>query len=75
MKLTLTPTGTVNTIDGHQQARIWHGETDSGVRVKVWIAFIQPQTADPARLAAFEESLRQVKVERELVNFSMRMVI
>lgn len=75
MKLTLTPTATVDTVGGTIPARIWEGTTDAGVPVKAWIAIIQPQTADEALLAAFGDALKEVPAKRELTSFDIRLVI
>lgn len=74
MKLILEPTGIIENVNG-TPARVWHGKTDLGVEVKAWIATVQPQTDDPAALAAFDAELRQVQAERQLVTFDMRMVL
>lgn len=75
MKLTLTPTATVDTVDGKIPARIWEGTTDAGVPVKAWIALIQPQTDDEALLVAFDEELKEVPAIRELTSLNIRLVI
>lgn len=72
MKLTLEPTGQIETVKG-TLARVWTGATDAGVPVKVWIACVQPQTADAGQLAAFEAALTAMPYERRLVAFDIRM--
>jgi hypothetical protein len=74
MKLTLEPTATIDTVGGKISARIWKGHTDAGVPVMVWVNVIQPQTADPALLAAFDRELKEVPARRELVSFDVRML-
>lgn len=74
MKLTLTPTTAIDTIDGKVRARIWEGTTEDGVPVKVWISAIQPQTSDEAKLAQFERDLLSIKATRELASFDVRML-
>ena len=75
MKLTLTPTATIDTVGGKIQARIWEGTTDTGVPVKAWIAVIQPQTDDATMLAEFGRALKEVPASRELTSFDIRLVI
>lgn len=75
IKLTLTPTATVDTVGGKIPARIWEGTTDGGVPVKAWIAIIQPQTDDATLLAAFDTELKQVPAKRELTSFDIRLAI
>ena len=53
MKLTLTPTDKIETLDG-KPARLWTGETEAGVPVHAWIYAVSPQTHDAAQLAAFD---------------------
>jgi len=75
MKMTLTATDTIDTVNGKIEARIWEGTTDAGVPVKAWIAVIQPQTDDEALLAAFDDELKQVPAKRELTSFDIRLAI
>ena len=73
MKITVEATATIDTLQGKIPARIWQGQTDTGVPVKVWIAVIEPQTHDPVLTAQFEQELKKVPVKRELVSFDLRM--
>jgi hypothetical protein len=76
MKITIETTDVIDTAQGGPvRARIWKGETDSGVPVKAWVCIVQPQTHDAEALAQFERELREVEASRELVSFDMRMVI
>lgn len=72
--LDLTPTDRIESFQG-SPARLWTGKTDAGVEVHVWVHAIQPQTHDPAQLAAFERDLKSLPVVRELVSFDHRMVV
>lgn len=74
MRITLEPTGKRQSVDG-VSCRLWEGETDKGVAVKAWVAVVSPQTTDEAALADFDRELHAVKIERELVQFDMRMVL
>jgi hypothetical protein len=74
MKLILTPTTTIDTIDGTVRARIWEGTTDNGVPVKAWIATIQPQTTDETMLIEFERDLQSIRASRELASFDVRLL-
>lgn len=74
MQITLEPTSTVDTIDGRVKARIWEGETESGVPVKVWVAMISPQTHDAALLGEFETELERIQATRELKSFDVRLL-
>jgi hypothetical protein len=75
MKLTLTPTATIDTVGGTIPARIWEGTTDAGVPVKAWIAVLQPQTHNEALLAEFNRELKEVPAKRELTSFDIRLVM
>lgn len=75
MKLTLTATATIDTVNGKIPARIWEGTTESGVPVKAWIAVIQPQTDDKTLLEQFDRELKEVPAKRELTSFDIRLVI
>lgn len=75
MKITIEATGTVDTIAGTVQARMWAGKTESGVPVQAWIAVIQPQTHDEAALKEFERELKEVAAKRSLVSCDIRMII
>ena len=71
MKLTIEPTGRMETVNG-ELARVWTGTTDKGVKVTCWISIVRVHKDDDS--GDFERELREVKVERELVSFDMRMV-
>ena len=73
MTLNLSPTGAIERVQG-APCRVWIGASDEGVPVKVWIAIVQPQTDDPAKLATFEAALKEMHYRRELVSFDHRMV-
>lgn len=74
MKLTLTPTETIQLVDG-SPARKWEGTTEQGVPVMAFIRAVQPQTNDPAYLRAFEKDLQSLPTpKKELVSFDMRFV-
>ena len=75
MKITLEPTATIDTIDGKIPARIWEGQTDTGIPVKVWVPTIQPQTHDPKLLAEFDAALKAMPWKRELSTFDLRLVL
>ena len=75
MRITLEATATVDTVQGKVPARIWVGQTESGVPVKAWIAVIQPQTHDETALAEFAREMKEVPAKRELSTFDIRLVI
>lgn len=75
MKITVEATATIDTVQGKIQARIWEGQTETGVPVKVWIAVIQPQTDDSALLEQFGRELKEVPAKRELTSFDIRLAI
>jgi hypothetical protein len=56
MKLTLEPTNELQTVDG-VPCRVWRGRDEGGTWVLAWVRTVQPQTADAAKLAAFESEL------------------
>lgn len=76
MKVTLEATDRIENIrpssDGRVPARIWKGKTESGIEVVCWISVVQ--VSKDADNAQFERELSEIKVERELVSFDMRMV-
>jgi hypothetical protein len=79
MKVTLSPTGrfeTVNQGDGRVLCRIWEGTTDSGAKIIAHIPMIGlHNSAPPEDHQVFENALREIKVERDLVSIDMRMVM
>ncbi len=58
MKITLTSTTKIVTLDG-VQARIWEGHSDAGVPVLCMITRISPRTHDAAALRQFEVELQE----------------
>jgi hypothetical protein len=78
MKITLEPTGRFETVDqgnGRVQCRIWEGTTESGAKIIAHIPVIGLHNSAPAAdHQEFERELREVKAERQLVSFDMRMV-
>ena len=78
MKVTLESTSKVTRIEveGHKvPARLWKGQTESGVPVHCYITLISPQTHDEEANRQFERELHEHKVERELVSFDLRMIL
>jgi hypothetical protein len=79
MKITLSPTGrfeTVNQGNGRVECRIWEGATESGAKIIAHIPVIGlHKDAPAAEHEAFGKTLTQVKAERQLVSFDMRMVM
>ena len=74
MKLTLVPTDRIETHEG-APARLWMGETETGVPVHAWIRAVSPQTFDASALLAFETELKELPpVRREAVSFDYRFV-
>jgi hypothetical protein len=71
MKIELEATSRVENVNG-VPARIWRGKTASGIEITAWINCIQVR-AD-ADNEQFERELREVKVERELISFDLRLV-
>lgn len=71
MKVTLSPTGKIDTING-VSARLWEGEDDSGTPVKAWIATISPQTHDPVANQRFADALRELKPTPRSESFDIR---
>ncbi|WP_449255155.1 hypothetical protein [Bosea sp. (in: a-proteobacteria)] len=72
MKLTLEPTGIIETVEG-TPCRLWTGADENGTPVHAYVATMQPQTHDPERLAAFAAALEEVPLVRQLVYFDIRM--
>ena len=73
MMLSLAPTDRIERVEG-TPCRVWIGTTEAGTPVHVWIAIVQPQTHDPAQLAAFEAALRDMPYRRQLVSVDHRMI-
>lgn len=72
MKLILESTSTVERVHG-VPARVWKGQTESGIEVQCWISIIQVhKDADHAQ---FERELMEIETRRELVSFDMRMIL
>lgn len=59
MKITIESTDKIVKLNG-LPARIWEGQTDSGVPVICYVSLISPQTHDPEVNARFERELREV---------------
>src|SRR5262245_19845662 len=57
MKITVDSTPTIVALDETHRARRWEGTTESGIPVVALIAFVSPQTHDPAVIAQFESEL------------------
>jgi hypothetical protein len=72
MKITLEATGTIETVHGFP-ARIWRGNTESGIEVTCWIPIIQVRR--DADCSDFERELREIEVQRQLVSMDIRMVL
>jgi len=80
MKIILEPTGRFETVtqsSGKVEARIWRGTTEDGVVVIAHIPLISVDArhATAEQMEAFGQALREIKAERQLVSFDMRMVI
>lgn len=72
MKLTIAPTGQFQTVNG-TTTRLWRGTTDKGTEVECFIALVRtPRMPDSSEL---DHALKEVKVERQLVSFDLRLVI
>lgn len=79
MRVTLSPTGrfeTVSQANGRVLCRIWEGATESGAKIIAHIPMIGlHKDATLAEHEAFGKALSEIKAERELVSFDMRMVL
>lgn len=72
MKLTIEATATIERVQGFP-ARVWKGETESGIEVTCWIPIVRVRRdADNSEL---ERELNEIGVNRELVAIDMRMVL
>ncbi len=72
MKLSISPTPTIETIEG-APCRLWVGVTDAGTPVHAWVRCLSPQTHDAAQLAVFDRELEALPpARRELVSFDTR---
>lgn len=72
MKLILESTSTIERVNG-VPARVWTGQTASGIAVTCWIPIIQVARADDN--SEFERELGEIEARRELVSFDMRLVL
>jgi len=72
MKLTIEPTGKFETVNGNM-CRLWKGTTEKGEPVELYVAVVAAKSK--AAEAELETALREVKVERQLVSFDLRLVI
>jgi hypothetical protein len=79
MKVTLSPTGRFENVrqqSGTVYCRIWEGTTESGAKIIAHIPVIGLHNSAPAEEhEVWAKSLREVKAERQLVSFDMRMVM
>lgn len=75
MKIELEPTGSFECVEG-TQCRLRRGTSDKGVPVQAWIPLVRADhaTSSPEQIADFERELREVKADRQLVSFDMRLV-
>jgi hypothetical protein len=76
MKITIEPTGVFETIrqgDDRCLARMWRGTSNSGVEVICWIPLIGAHKDGDQ--ADFLRELNEVKADRHLVSFDMRMIL
>jgi hypothetical protein len=60
MKITIENTANFAELDG-VPARIWEGETDTGIPVIAFVTRISPQTNDAAALERFAAELTEVR--------------
>jgi hypothetical protein len=79
IKITLSPTGRFETVDqggGRVRCRIWEGVSESGSKIIAHIPLIGLHNDAPLHEHdAFGKALSEVKAERLLVSFDMRMVL
>ena len=73
MKLTIEPTGTIEDVNGIP-ARIWKGKTEAGSDVMLWVSVVRVHK-DAPDVEAFDRALREVKADRQLVSFDIRLVL
>lgn len=75
MKIELKPTGIIETVNGNP-CRVWKGTSDKGIYVIAYIALIgaDQEHASQEQIADFGRELQEVKVDRNLVSFDMRML-
>jgi hypothetical protein len=67
MKITIQNTDKIVELNG-VPARIWEGETDSGVPVICHVSLISPQTHDHEANAQFERELLEVHPASDAAN-------
>ena len=72
MKITIHNTDKIVQLN-NGPARIWEGETESGVPVICHVNMISPQTHDPEVNAQFERELREVRTASEAASRSYDM--
>lgn len=74
MKLTLSPTATVQDVNG-TPCRLWIGNDETGLAVHAWVALVQPQSADKAHEARYAAALREVGVSHSIRAIDARFVV
>jgi hypothetical protein len=48
---------------GNKRFRVWSGESESGVKVKAFIAVVQPLDATPEELKKFEREFTRLRLK------------
>jgi hypothetical protein len=75
MRMTITSTDHLVTLNG-VPARVWEGETVTGVKVACYITRISPQTHDADALRAFEAELQEcVPPSPEVAAIPLRLIL
>ncbi len=72
MRLIIEATGTIERVNG-VDARVWKGRTENGIEIICWIPLVA--VSKETDRGEFDRELSEVKAERQLVSFDMRMVI
>jgi len=72
MKITIEPTGRFQDVNGIR-TRVWRGTTDEGGQLECYVALVMPK--DARADATLSKALKEVKAERELVSFDLRLVV
>lgn len=68
MKITLEPTDSIMNLSPTISARVWRGETESGIPLVAYIAVVSPTIGhDDPRMQEFDTELRRVAGTPELV--------
>jgi hypothetical protein len=75
MKITLTSTNKIVELSG-VPARIWEGETESGIKVHAYITRIAVDKNDP-RLEEFEQELQQHEAPKsaDILSIPLRLIL